>query len=143
VKEETVDITMPVAPRQDSGMSRVEQRRARQAEVKHSREQMFMANQKVTRAELQQLINAVMNLSREVSEYKGFVRNMFFVLDHKGVVSLKEMDEIASRKSQELKDFQEIAGNKDIPLSEKIEIAKQKGLPQVFVDMLVAPGADG
>ena len=141
MEEETVDVTMPVANRQDSGMSRVEQRRARQAEVKHSRERMFMASQKVARAEFQQLINAVMNLSREVSVYRGFVRNMFFTLDHKGVVSLKEIDEIAKAKSQELKDFQEIAGNNNIPLSEKIEIAKQKGLSQLFMDLLVEPGA--
>lgn len=115
------------------------QRQLKRDEEKRLRSQAFTANQKVTRAEMQRLMNAVMELGKEVSEYKGFVRNIFFVLDHKGVVTLKEMDEIAKSKAQELKDFQELSAQNDIPLSAKIEIAKQKGLSQVFIDMLGSP----
>jgi hypothetical protein len=119
--------------------NRRQQRQAKRDEERRLREHVFMANQKVTRTEMQQLVNAVVGLSREVSDYKGFVRNIFFVLEQKGMVSLKEMDEIAKIKTQEMKDFQEISKNDNIPLPEKIEVAKQKGLSQVFIDMLSTP----
>lgn len=120
-------------------MPRRQQRQAKRDEERRLREQAFIMNEKVTRAEMQQVVNAVVGLAKEVSDYKGFVRNIFFVLEHKGMVSLKEMDEIAKAKTQELKDFQEIAAKNDVPLSEKIEMAKQKGLSQVFIDMISTP----
>lgn len=123
----------------DGMVSRRQQRQAKRDEGRRLREQAFIMNEKVTRAEMQQLINAVVGLAKEVSDYKGFVRNIFFVLEHKGMVSLKEMDEIAKAKTQELRDFQEIAAKNDVPLSEKIEMAKQKGLSQVFIDMISTP----
>lgn len=121
-------------------VSRRQQRQAKRDEERHHREQVFLANQKVTRIEMQQLMNAVVGLAKEVSDYKGFVRNIFFVLEHKGMVSFKEMDEIAKAKTQEVKDFREIAAKNDVPLSEKIEMAKQKGLSQVFIDMISTSG---
>jgi len=122
-----------------AGVTRRQQRQMKRDEARRLREQAFIAHQPVTRAEIQQLMNGFVRLAKEVSDYKGFVSNIFFVLDHKGVISLKEMDEIAKLKNRELKEFGEIAGNKDIPLPEKIELAKQKGLSQVFIDMLAAP----
>lgn len=120
-------------------VNRKQQRQAKRDEKRRLQEQAFIANQKVTRAEMQQLVNAIVGLAKEVSDYKGFVRNIFFVLEHKGMISLKEMDEIAKAKIQEMKDFQEIAAKNDVPLSEKIEMAKQKGLSQVFIDMISTP----
>mgnify|MGYP001565586734 FL=1 len=95
--------------------NRRQQRQAKRDEERRLREQAFLARQKVTRAEVQQLINVVVDLSREVSIYKGFVRNIFFVLDHKGVITLKEMDEVAKTKVQELKDYHELAGDNELP----------------------------
>lgn len=119
-------------------MTRQQRRQAKRDEEKHLREQAFAANQKVTRTEMQQLVNAVVGLAKEVSDCKGFVSNIFFALDHKGIITLKEMDEVARLRERELKEYTEITRNNDASLVEKIEIAKQKGLSQIFIDMLLA-----
>jgi len=121
------------------GISRRQQRQAKRDGERRLREQSFDANQKVTKHELRQLMGAMVRLQQDMNDYAAFVRNVFFVLESKGLVSLGEMDEVAKKKRQEAKDFEEIHKREDIPMSEKLAIAKEKGLSQMFLDILAQP----
>lgn len=121
-------------------LTRRQLRQQKRNEQKAHKEQMFFMSQKVTRAEFQNLINDYVKLKRDLVDYVSFVRNIFFVLEHKGVVTLDEMDKLAAQRRQESEVFKEIDGNKELSLSDKIAMAKERGLPQAYIDLLSATG---
>lgn len=117
-------------------LTRRQLRQQKRNELRAHKEQMFFMSQKVTRAEFQSLINDYVKLKRDLTDYMSFVRNIFFVLEHKGMVTLDEMDKLAAQRRQEAEVFKEIDSNKELPLSDKIAMAKEKGLSQVYIDLL-------
>lgn len=127
-----------VADVKPSGLTRQQSRQRDRDESRLRKEQAFFMNQKVTRAEFQNLVNDYVKLKRDLADYMSFVRNMFFVFEHKKMITLDEMDKLAVQRGQEMELYKEIDGNKELLLSDKIAMAKEKGLSDVYIDLLTA-----
>lgn len=121
------------------GMTRQQRRQLDRENERRVKAEAFATNQKVTRYEYDQLLKAFLALRQDMNDYASFVRNVFFVLESRCLVSLDEMDGVARKKQQEVRDFEEIHKREDIPMSEKLALAKEKGLSQVFLDILAQP----
>lgn len=131
-----VDAVRGVIP---GGLTRRQLRQKGREELRLQKEHAFFMGQKVTRAEFQGLINDYMSLKKNVSDYMSFVRNIFFVLEHKKMVTLDEMDKLAAQRGQEAEIYKEIRGNSELSPMDKIAMAKEKGLSDVYLDLLSAP----
>ena len=133
-----VDAVSGVKP---GGLARRQLRQKSREELRLQKEQAFFMGQKVTRADFQRLINDYVSLKKNVSEYMSFVRNMFFVLENKKIVTLDEMDKLAVQRGQEAEIYREINDNSELSSADKIAMAKEKGLSDVYVDLLSASGS--
>ena len=133
-----VDAVSGVKP---GGLTRRQLRQKSQEELRLQKKQAFFMGQKVARADFQRLINDYVSLKKNVSEYMSFVRNMFFVLENKKIVTLDEMDKLAVQRGQEAEIYREINDNSELSSADKIAMAKEKGLSDVYVDLLSASGS--
>ena len=120
------------------GLTRRQLRQKGREELRVQKEQAFFMGQKVTRVQFQSLVNDYMSLKRNVSDYMSFVRNIFFVLEHKKMITLDEMDKLVIQRGQEAELYKEIDGNKDLSPLDKIAMAKEKGLSDVYISLLSA-----
>ena len=133
-----VDAVSGVKP---GGLTRRQLRQKSQEELRLQKKQAFFMGQKVARADFQRLINDYVSLKKNVSDYMSFVRNMFFVLENKKIVTLDEMDKLAVQRGQEAEIYREINDNSELSSADKIAMAKEKGLSDVYVDLLSASGS--
>lgn len=133
-----VDAVSGVKP---GGLTRRQLRQKSQEELRLQKKQAFFMGQKVARADFQRLINDYVSLKKNVSDYMSFVRNMFFVLENKKIVTLDEMDKLAVQRGQEAEIYREINDNSELSSADKIVMAKEKGLSDVYVDLLSASGS--